>query len=358
MRIGIVGDTHLGVRGDSLQFHNNNKKFYETVFFPYLIENNITTVIQTGDLMDRRKFVSFNTLYLTKKYFFNRFEELGIKLIVYLGNHDTYFRNSLEVNSVELVLQDYIDKGVIECIKSPKTIEFDKTPIDIIPWICEDNEKQITEFIKNTKSHVCFGHFEISGFEMDRGNVCHDGMSREKLDEYDLVISGHFHHKSSDGHIYYVGTPAEFTWADYGDHRGFHIFDTKTQELDFIENPYRMFYKITYDDKVETLESINGKDYSQYKDTYVKVIVATKCNPGLYDIFLEKLYEAAPLDVTIVEDFTDYSEITDEDIVDQSDDTMTTLDKFVEALEMGLDKNKLKAVMRDIYLQAQNVETK
>jgi DNA repair exonuclease SbcCD nuclease subunit len=72
MKIAILGDCHFGMRGDSLEFHNYYKKFYEEVFFPYLIENNIDTVFQMGDLFDRRKFINFNTLYLARQYFFDK----------------------------------------------------------------------------------------------------------------------------------------------------------------------------------------------------------------------------------------------------------------------------------------------
>lgn len=358
MRLVVLGDTHFGVRGDSLHFHNYFEKFYREVFFPYLDAHNIKTVIQTGDLFDRRKFVSYNTLFLSKKYFFEECKKRGITLYVYIGNHDIYYRNTTEVNSIELTLKEYIDDGSVICFTDPSTINEDGCDIDIIPWICQDNESKILDFIKNSKSQICFGHFELTGFEMDRGNVCHDGMSREILSKYDMVISGHFHHRSTDGQIYYVGTPTELTWADYDDKRGFHVFDTKTRELDFVENPNRMFHKIIYDDKAETLESIANKNYEEYRSVYVKVIVANKSNPILYDMFLDNLYKVSPIDITVVEDFTDYSEISDDDIVDQSDDTLTILDKFIDGLEMDSDKNKLKSIMRKIYLEAQNIETK
>ena len=357
MKIAILGDTHFGMRNDSIPFHNYYRKFYEEVFFPYLKEQNIKTVVQVGDLFDRRKFISFNTLHLTKKYFFDYFDQNGIKMITFVGNHDTFYKNTNEVNSIQLVLQEYIERGSVECFVEPATVDFGGTSIDIIPWICLDNEEQVKKFIADTKSTICMGHFEISGFEMDRGNVCHDGMKREELDKYEMVLSGHFHHKSSDGHITYVGTPGEMTWSDYNDQRGFHIFDTETRDLEFIENPFRMFHKIIYDDTVETFDSVDTRDYSIYKSTIVKVIAVNKTNPVLFDKFIDSLYRVTPLDISIVEDFTDYTEVSDEDVVNQADDTMTTLEKYIDVMEVQtLDKDKMKKVMREIYLEAQSVE--
>ena len=118
-----------------------------------------------------------------------------------------------------------------------------------------------------------------------------------------------------------------------------------------------MFHKIIYDDRQETLDTINSKDYEQYKGTIVKVIVGKKLNPILYDVFIDHLYKAEPLEINVVEDFTDYTEISDEDIIDQSDDTITILDKYIDGIEIDLDKSKLKSVMREIYLEAQSLET-
>jgi predicted phosphodiesterase len=354
MKIAIVGDTHFGMRGDSIQFHQLYQEFYEKVFFPYLKEHNITQVFQLGDLFDRRKYINFTTLHLSKKYFFDHIEKNNLDFHTILGNHDISYKNTLEVNSSALLLEGYTK---IKVHTEPTTVEVDGIPIDLIPWICKENEAEIAEYFNNTKSQICFGHFEIQGFEMDRGNVCHEGIDRDVLSNYEIVLSGHFHHKSSDGHITYVGTPGEMTWADYNDPRGFHIFDTETRELEFIENPYRMFYKILYDETKEDLESVKTKDYTQYTNRIVKVVVVNKTNHLLYDMFLDNLYQALPLDVTVVEDFTDYSEISDEDVIDQADDTSTILDKYIESLELDVDKNILKQLMKEIYYEAQSLET-
>ena len=341
------------MRGDSIPFHNLYRRFYEELFFPYLKENNINTVFQLGDLFDRRKYIGFQTLALSRNYFFDIMRDEEIELHVLLGNHDIAFKNTLKVNSPELLLKEYSN---ITIYNSPETKLFDGTKIDIIPWICPENEQEIKEFINSSGSQVCLGHFELAGYEMDRGNICHEGMSDETLKKYDLVLSGHFHHRSDNGHIFYVGTPGEMTWADYNDKRGFHIFDTDTREMEFIENPFKMFHKIMYDDSQETSESISTRNYEQYNNKIVKVIVSNRNNPVIYDMFLDSLYKSNPIEVSIVEDLVDYSEISDDDIVNQSDDTTTILDRVVDSLEVNLDKNKLKNIMREIYLEAQSLE--
>jgi hypothetical protein len=353
-RICILGDTHFGVRGDSVEFHNYFKKFYEIVFFPYLVENEITTVIQLGDLFDRRKFINFNSLHLARKYFFDRFEELDIKLITLLGNHDIAFKNTLEVNSTELLLQGYKN---IEIFNDFKTLWYNDVQLDIVPWICEENSDSISKQIKASKSQICFGHFEINGFEMDRGNVFKGGhMDKKDLLKYDMVMSGHFHHKSDDGHIYYLGTPYENTWSDYNDPRGFHIFDVNTRALEFIQNPFQIFHKISYDDKEQDSKFWNSFNFDSKKDTYVKIVVVNKTDPYLFDTVLDKLYKAGVTDVGIVEDFTEISVDDDEmdESLNQAEDTLTIMNKAIDSMQHDLDTNKLKSMLREVFVEAIN----
>lgn len=354
MKIVILGDTHFGMRGDSLDFHEHYKKFYENVFLPYLLKNDIKSVYQLGDLFDRRKFINFNSLYLSRKYFFNPLRDNKIELHTLLGNHDVAFKNTLEVNSSQQLLEGYEN---IKVYDEPVTIDIDGTLIDIIPWICADNENRISTFVKTSKSEICFGHFEIAGFEMDRGNPCHEGLDKEFLKRYDVVLSGHFHHKSSDGQITYVGTPGEMTWSDHNDDRGFHVFDTETRELTFIENPYKIFHKIVYDDNSQDFEYWKSYNFEQLKGSYVKIVVVNKQNAFMFDGVLDSLYAVTPADVSVVEDFSDIMTENEEEVIDQAEDTITILSKFIDGTEMNVDGDKLKNIMRELYIEALNTQT-
>ncbi len=351
MKLCILGDTHFGARGDSLDFHKYFRKFYNDVFFPYLKENNITTIIQMGDLFDRRKYINFNSLYLSRKYFFDELIANDLHMYTLIGNHDVSFKNTLEVNSPSLIIGDYQN---IKVIQDFETITFDDLSIDIVPWICDENESEIFNKIKKSKSDICFGHFEIAGFEMDRGNICDTGIDKKLLNRYDVVLSGHFHHKSSDGNITYVGTPYEMTWADYSDPKGFHIFDTETREMVFVKNPYTMFNKILYDDSTTDFEHWKKFDFDSLKETYVKVVAVNKQNPYLFDFVLDNLYKSGCSDISIVEDFTDVQ--IDDDIIDQAEDTMTILSKYIDALELDVENDQLKKLMRELYVEALNTE--
>ena len=355
MKIALINDTHAGARGDNPVFNEFFFKFWENTFFPYLKENNITTICHLGDVVDRRKFINFVTLNSWRKRFFDRIRDDGIEMHVIVGNHDVTYKNSNDLNAMHELFNHYDN---VKIYTEPLDLVFDGLQIAMIPWINSENYEESMTHLATTTSQIVFGHFEISGFEMDRGNVCQGGMSREIFNRFDMVMSGHFHHKSNDGSIFYLGNQYEMTWADYGDTRGFHVFDTETRELEFVENPNRIFYKISYDDTVEQATEYWTKqfDYSKYKDTYIKLIVVTKQDPYLFDLMLDAFYKAGVLDVSIVEDFSDVLLEEDDDEVDQAEDTMTILNKYIDNMKLDVDNNKLKSHMRELYVEALNLQ--
>jgi DNA repair exonuclease SbcCD nuclease subunit len=274
-------------------------------------------------------------------------------LYALVGNHDVAYKNTLEVNSPNLLLKGYDN---IKIYDEFETVDFDGIKVDVVPWICDENEADIFSKIKDSKAQICFGHFEISGFEMDKGNVCDVGIDKQALSKYDIVLTGHFHHKSNDGNITYVGTPYEMTWADFNDTKGFHIFDTDTRELEFVKNPFSMFHKISYDDGQSDFESWKQYDFGSLKDTYIKVVVLNKQNPYLFDHVIDNFYKAGVADLAIVEDFSDVLINDDQELIDQAEDTMTILSKYIDNLPLDVEPEKLKSIMRELYIEAINTE--
>lgn len=361
MKIALITDQHFGARNDSIHFLDFYEKFYSQTFFPKLEEEGIDTVLILGDTFDRRKYVNFYSYKRAREMFFDKLHRKNIKVYMLAGNHDTYFKNTNDVNSVRLLLQEYDNITVIDhpsVIKINQTIEDPLgTNICMMPWICPENYEASIELLKNTDATICCGHFEIEGFAMYRGMPSHEGLSRDLFRKFGFTFSGHYHHKSDVNSIYYLGNPYELTWQDYNDTRGFHIFDLSNQELEFIPNPNRMFHKITYDDKSESITEITGKDLSVYTNTYVKVVVVNKTNPYLFDRFMENLYKVNPIDITIAEDFTDLTEGVEDDMIDQAEDTLTIINKYVDSIqEEHIDNNKLKTVLKELYVEALNTE--
>jgi len=349
MKVAIITDQHFGARNDSIAFLDFFQKFYDNTFFPTLDANGIDTVLVLGDTFDRRKYVNFYALDRAKKMFFDKLEERGITVYMLAGNHDTYFKNTNEVNSPDLLLAEYNN---IEVIDKPKTINVNGFDVCMLPWICPENYTDSIDEIKNTTATLCMGHLEIAGFAMYRGMESHEGFSAETFNKFDLVFSGHYHHRSNDRNIYYLGNPYELTWQDYNDPRGFHLFDFSTRHLDFIENPYRMFERIEYTDKETDPIDLDSLDLSE---KYVKLIVLEKTDFYKFDKFSQKLYNKGCHEIKIVEDFSEFEagEINEEINLE---DTVSVLANYIESIETDVDKEKVKSYMRGLYTEAINIE--
>ena len=349
MKICILGDTHFGVRSDSPNFLALQDKFYTNVFLPYLIENDIKVVWQLGDMFDRRKYINFNTLAESKRFFFQPLQDAGIEIHTLLGNHDLYYRESLSVNSTGLLLGEFTNLHIYD--KMTKW-DVDNTSIDIIPWICKENVEEAFEFIRDSKSDLCFGHFEILGFSMYKGMESHDGLSGNLFAKYEGVYSGHFHTKSDKENIHYVGTPYEMTWSDYNDQKGFHIFDTETRQTEFIKNPYTMFLRHEYNDELVDYDTI---DIAQFQQKYIKIVVVKKTDYYKFDQFLKKLYESNTYEIKILEDLSDFSE----GVVDTStisiEDTAEVLNNYIDSVADDTNRDKIKSFMKGLFLEAKEI---
>ena len=353
MKIAVLGDTHFGVRNDNGAFHDYFERFYAGVFFPYLKENNISHIVQLGDLFDRRKYINFYTLKRARDYFFDKIVENNMKMDVFVGNHDTYFKNTNEVNSPELLLDDYRDN--ITVYSEPTDLVLDGLKVTLLPWVCTENYQRCIEHINKTDAQILFGHLELAGFEMYRGVVSSHGMETNIFDKFDMVMSGHYHHKSSRSNIYYLGTPYEMTWSDHDDPKGFHIFDTETRELTFVQNPHTMFSKILYDDVDKSMDEILLLDADQYKDMYVKLIIRNKENPYWFDMFVDKLEKSGVIDLQVLDDHLNLNLEDDEDIVNEAEDTLTILSKVVSQMDTAVDKKSLDLFLRNLYTEALSV---
>lgn len=353
MNIAIITDTHFGARGDSIHFNEYFFKFWENQFFPYLKKNKIDTVLHLGDVMDRRKFVSYRIAKDFRERFIRRFHEMGIELHMITGNHDCFYKNTNDVNSLdELIDKTYTN---IHTYSECETITLkDGTDIFMIPWINSENYQNTLDGIENTTATVAMGHLEISGFEMHKGHVIQEGYSKKLFSKFDKVFSGHFHKKSDDGQIYYLGNTYEMTWIDHDCPRGFHVYDTKTEKLKHVRNKYRMFEKIQYNDEKNDYSNI---DVSIYKDKIIKINIIQKKNTYVFDVFLDKLIkDSGAYEVKVFEDFSDLSPDRVSDEVTESQDTVSLLDRYIDELEIDMSKDRLKNIMKGLYLEASELE--
>ena len=345
MKVAIINDTHFGARNDSSIFLDHFLEFFEDQFFPYCEENNIDQVLHLGDLMDRRKYVNFNTLHEVRERFFQKFEEKKIHIHCIVGNHDTFYKNTNEVNSLKELFADRND--YFHLYEEPTAVNFGALCVGLVPWIADDNRDECEEFLRTCQCPIIGGHFELNGYEVMRGVKFKHGMSDKLLQRFETVLSGHFHSKSSKNNVRYLGTQYQITFSDLKDKKGFHVLDTETRELEFIENKRRKFHHIDYDDT--NPDALVELDFGFYKDCYVKVIVKNKTKRKLFDAFLDTLYKHKVIDITVVEDMSDFE--IEETSIDMAKDTLSIINDEIDTDSEIKDKDQIKKIIRDLYLE-------
>ena len=345
MKVAIITDTHWSARKSSRHLHDYFELFYENVFFPTLEKEKISTVVHMGDAFDNRKSIDFWGLDWTRRVVLDPLSKYETHIIV--GNHDIFLRNSTEINAPELLLKDYPN---IKTYSSPQTINVGGLNIMMIPWICSENYEETLNQIQKTKAKVAMGHLELQGFRVNRNLVMEDhGLDADIFSKFKKVFSGHYHTRSDNGRIFYLGNPYEMYWTDVNDTRGFHIFDTETLTHTPINNPYKLFYNIYYEDTPYQLF-----DTTEYENKIVKVIVRKKSKPKDFEKFIDKLYNANIQELKIIENF-EIQESEDFQI-DEEENTLSILSRYIDESEFEFDKTIIKGIFQDLYQQACEVE--
>ena len=350
-KIAILNDTHCGVRNSSDIFLNNAAKFYRETFFPYCVENNIKQIIHLGDYYDNRKHLNLKCLHRNRKDFIEPMIANGMTMDIIPGNHDVYYKNTNEVNSLKEALGFFINE--INIVQQPRVIEYGKTRIALIPWINQENYQSTMEFVSSCNADILGGHLELNGFEMMRGVTNNHGMDAKLFNRFELVLSGHFHTRSSRDNIIYLGSQLEFFWSDAHDDKFFHVLDTETRELTKVRNPHRLYEKVVYNDsKVD----YSRFDYTIFDQKFVKVIVAEKNDTYLFDKFIDNIQKQSIHELKIAENFNEFlgDNVTDSGVY--VEDTSTLLNNYIDAVDTDLDKDVIKNEIYDLLKQAQTLE--
>lgn len=346
MKVAILCDTHFGARNDHPVFLEHFMLFFEEVFFPYLDKHGIKNVIHLGDLMDRRKYVNFQTLNAVRNRFIQPLWDRGTTIDIIPGNHDVYFKNTNQVNSIQELFE-----GMKSCDnwRVHHKPDYFNDRIALVPWITKDNEKECLDFISTTDAPILMGHFELNGYEVLRGVESHEGMDPTLLSKFDAVYSGHFHCKHSKGNVHYLGTQYQITFADLNEPKGFHVLDTETHKIEYVRNPHRIFTRLDYND--ETTDWF-AEDLSPYAKTFVKVVIEKKSKPFMLDRLIDRLHEAGCHSVSIADPTQTDKSGKSEEKVDMKKDTMTLICEVIDTMEGVDDPSRLKNLISELYTEA------
>ena len=351
MKIAVLNDTHCGIRNSSEIFLNNAADFYNDIFFPYCKEHDIQQIVHLGDYYDHRKFVNFKALNHNRKVFLDPMRKLGMRMDIIPGNHDTYYKNTNDLNSLKELLGYYMNE--VHIIMEPKVMEYGSLKMAMVPWINQENYESTMRFIEECKADWLGAHLDLAGFEMMRGIKNVHGMDHKLFKKFELVLTGHFHVGSKQDNIWYLGSQMEFFWSDANDPKYFHVIDTETREIERIKNPYTLFHKIVYND--EKMD-YNTYDVSQLKKQFVKVVVVNKKDTFSFDRFIDRIQSVDIHELKIAENFNEFIGENVEDEAIEFDDTPTLVDSYIDGVETDLDKDKIKVQMRELMTEAQALE--
>ena len=342
--MAICGDIHFGAKTNDEKFLEYQNRCFDYMI-DYCVSNGIRTISFLGDVFNNRSSISIFILdYVIKK--FTEISDKFDNIIITIGNHDTFYKNTNKLNSPDIIFNSLFSDKLKQKIKiiydDPEEVTINGSLVLLVPWITKDNYEKCITAIENSTSKYCLGHFEINGFLMNSFVKCDGGLKTSSFKNFDRVLSGHFHTKSENKNIKYVGSLTQLTWNDYSDPRGFHILEQKTGKLDFIQCANEIFIKIIIN------ETTDLNQFSNVKDSYIKVYINRKLNNKeekvLTNILMQNIrYEV--IDNTLVDD------ITDMEVNDESTDVI--IKEGIDIQENMSDNEK-----RDVYKTIMNIYNK
>lgn len=271
-RIWILGDMHLGVRSNSLEWLEMQKDFYDNQFIPTLLENykKGDILVQVGDAFDNRQSINIKVLH----YSIDLFERLGRILPTHIicGNHDIWAKKSNEVSSIDAL--KWIPNVAI--YKEPQTFNWGGREVLLMPWR-RDTEHEIETLKEYSKAEIVFCHSEVRGIKLNSKVDNHHGTDSESYDRFTAVYSGHIHYRQRRGKLRMVGTPYELTRSDMDNIKGFDLVNLEDMQETFFENtisPKFVKFNLTQLYNVP-LGEFKEKIRNNYVDLFVPSNIAT-----------------------------------------------------------------------------------
>ena len=338
--VAIISDVHLGLHANSELWHDillNYAKWLKNE----LDKNNIQDLLILGDIFNNREEIGVKTLSVTEQFFKIFSNSISpINIILLNGNHDSYFRDNSDINSISI----FKGWSNITVVDKPETIIVKNNKITFIPWGLHNNIPSDNDLL--------FGHFEINTFKKNVAKLCEDGLdSSVLLEKAKLIMSGHFHLRDErsykNGKIIYVGCPYQQNWNDVNSIKGYYLLNTEDLSYEFIENtitPKYLYIKLSdfFDkNKLENIKkSITGN--------FIKIIVDQEISYDSFEKILNVLTLLKPLEIS--SNFNINKELkVDENYEIVHLDTKLLLEEFVNSLEIKDLRDKILKELNEIY---------
>jgi len=248
--IAVFTDPHFGNKGHDLKVFEQQMLFFEQQFFPYILKHDIKFVVCCGDFYHDRNKIDWYIQNELKRRFFQWFDDNDVELHTLVGNHDTYYKSTLDQNSLSETTKFFTN---VHAYVNPTRVTYAPYTIGFNPWILDNKNPNLTERVD-----ILLGHFDVVGFPMMKGITSKDGLNPKDLAKYKLVLSGHYHIHHIQDNFHMVGSPFQLSWNDFNEPKGFLVLDNNFN-YEYIQNQTTpQFIKIYYDEgNIEVL----GLDY-------------------------------------------------------------------------------------------------
>lgn len=322
-QVGVFSDIHIGLGQDSSMWHEIIINFAHWVKELYFSQN-INDIFIAGDIFHNRDKISVNTLNIAKEFF----EILkDFNLYILAGNHDCYYKDRADVNSISLLKYW---KNITIADETPLLLNYKDQSISLIPWG--------TPLEQIPNSNICFGHFEINSFSMNTHKICAHGLESENLlKKSPLIISGHFHKKSNrkytNGEIYYIGSPYQQNFGDAGDERGVYVLNLNNNKLQFYENK-----KSPRHIKISIKQLLNGSQDADFLKTFVpnnitSLILDDILSEEKINLISSKIQKLNPKSFRIDYKIVDETKINFDQNTYSSIDIPKSIEDFVDSMD-------------------------
>lgn len=325
MAIAKLGDLHVGSRQGSQFLRDFIKSYLIDYLIPELVENDIHEVWQFGDTFDIRKFLYGDDKDWMEHELTPALREGGIKWNGIIGNHDITKADSNRINWPSWLVG--LAPDVYTYYSETEEVMIEGKKVLLLPWINKENYQRSVEAIENTDAEYCFAHLELAGFKMYQSSTCdHGQIDLSLLSKFKRVDTGHFHTRSFEGNVQYLGTPFHLTWEDYkdGDNRGFYIDDLTDGGEIFIKNsPNQTLFRVieyAFDKLDADIDNWKNPEWLQdvlgLKGQVVKIVVTNRDNSKHYEAFCDAMKRVQCIDYNYIDNTVTISaekiEITEE----------------------------------------------
>lgn len=267
-RAWMITDTHLGVRNSSLEWLEIMKEYFYDFFIPLLKKEKKEGdfLIHLGDVFDSRH--SLNLLVMNEGL--TIFEEISkiMPVVIILGNHDIYRKNSNEVNSVKIL------KWVpnIKVLEEPEVMSISGKKLLFMPWRAGHQEE--IECINNNPADFMFCHTEMQGLKFNKSTTIETGLDVSEVKAFRKVYAGHIHFAQTRGNFRMLGCPYPMTRSDMNNEKGIWCLDLETEEEIYYPNNVSPKFTRMLFERVLEMEEDEAREH--FNNNFVDVMVDPK----------------------------------------------------------------------------------